>query len=98
MTVTAVLASSSVERGRGMCLAIPGKILEASGSAGHRTARVDFGGLVRQVCLNFVPEAQVGDFVLVHVGFAISRVDPGEAERSWQALHRAGLLPQAAEG
>jgi hydrogenase expression/formation protein HypC len=75
-----------------MCLAIPGKILEISEKDGLRTGRVDFGGIVSSVCLDFVPEAATGDFVIVHVGFAISRVDREEAERTYEALEAMGLL------
>jgi hydrogenase expression/formation protein HypC len=75
-----------------VCLAIPGKILEVHGTDELRTARVQFGGIVRGVALNFVPEATVGDYVLVHVGFAISRVDQQEAERTYQLLREMGEL------
>ena len=75
-----------------MCLAIPGKILEISEKDSLRTGRVDFGGIVSSVCLDFVPEAVTGDFVIVHVGFAISRVDREEAERTYEALEAMGLL------
>ncbi len=75
-----------------MCLAIPGKILETSECDGAPTARVDFGGVTRPVRLDFVPEAQVGDYVIVHVGFALSRVDAEEASRTYQLLAEMGLL------
>lgn len=75
-----------------MCLAIPGKILNAQSENGVRVARVQFGGIVRTACLDFVPEAQTGDYVMVHVGFAISRVDAVEAERTYQALEQMGTL------
>lgn len=75
-----------------MCLAIPGKILEIQEAGPIRAARVQFGGIVRQVSLVFVPEAGVGDFVMVHVGFAISRVDAVEAERTYQLLLEMGEL------
>jgi hydrogenase expression/formation protein HypC len=77
---------------RFMCLAIPGKILDISNKDGLRAGRVEFGGMVNQVCLNFVPEANVGDYVVVHVGFALSRVDREEAERTYQLLEAMGLL------
>ena len=57
-----------------------------------RAGRVQFGGIVRQVSLNFVPEAGLGDYVMVHVGFAISRVDAEEAERTYQLLQEMGAL------
>ena len=75
-----------------MCLAIPGKILSTQLDNGVRVGRVQFGGIVRGACLDFVPEAQTGDYVMVHVGFAISRVDAGEAERTYQALQDMGAL------
>ncbi len=75
-----------------MCLAVPGKILSAEDRDGSRVARVQFGGIVRQVYLDFVPEAAVGDFVVVHVGFALSRVDAEEAARTYELLQSAGLL------
>jgi hydrogenase expression/formation protein HypC len=65
-----------------MCLAVPGRILTISGDDPLlRVARVSFGGVVREVNLAFVPEAGVGDYVLVHVGFALNRLDEEEAER-----------------
>ena len=81
-----------------MCLAVPGKILEAEERDGSRIASVRFGGITRQVFLNFVPEAQVGDYVLVHVGFAISRVDAEEARRTFQDLQALGLIEEELGG
>jgi len=75
-----------------MCLAIPGKILNAQLDNGVRVGRVEFGGIVRSACLDFVPEALPGDYVMVHVGFAISRVDAAEAERTYKVLEEMGLL------
>lgn len=75
-----------------MCLAVPGKIIEAEERDGNRIATVQFGGIARQAFLNFVPEAQVGDYVMVHVGFAISRVDAEEAARTYRLLEDMGLL------
>ena len=75
-----------------MCLAVPGKVLEISEASGGRQARVQFGGITRQVSLDFLPEAAVGDFVVVHVGFAISRVDAEEAERTYSLLRDMGYL------
>ncbi len=75
-----------------MCLAVPGKILSTEDRDGSRVARVQFGGIVRQVYLDFVPEAEVGDFVVVHVGFALSRVDADEAARTYELLQTMGLL------
>ena len=75
-----------------MCLAVPGKILEIEETIENRTARVQFGGITRPVQLDFVPEARVGDYVVTHVGFAISLVDAEEAERTFKILHEMGLL------
>ncbi len=63
-----------------MCLAVPGRILSLTGDdPSQRVGRVDFGGAVKEINLAFTPEAQVGDHVLAHVGFAISVIDPAEA-------------------
>jgi hydrogenase expression/formation protein HypC len=75
-----------------MCLAIPGKVIEITQSNGLCTGRVNFGGIVSQACLDYVPGVQTGDYVIVHVGFAISKVDREEAERTYQALESMGLL------
>jgi hydrogenase expression/formation protein HypC len=75
-----------------MCLAIPGKILSADDRNGLRVGRVQFGGIVRLARLDFVPEARPGDYVMVHVGFAISRVDEKEAERTYSLLREMGAL------
>lgn len=77
-----------------MCLAIPGKIVEIQDVEGLRAGRVQFGGIVRQVSLHFVPEADIGDYVMVHVGFAISRVDAEEAERTYKLLEELGALQE----
>ena len=77
-----------------MCLAIPGKIAEIQQKEGVRTGRVLFGGIVREACLDFVPEANVGDYVMVHVGFAISVVDKEEAERAYALLESMGVLSE----
>jgi len=75
-----------------MCLAVPGKILETKEENGSRLGRVQFGGITRQVQLDFVPEAGVGDYVIVHVGFALSKVNAEEAERTYQLLEEMGML------
>jgi hydrogenase expression/formation protein HypC len=77
-----------------MCLAVPGKILEVQQTAVSRLGRVQFGGIVRSVSLDFVPEAGLGDYVMVHVGFAISRVDSEEAERTYRVLAELGALDE----
>ncbi len=75
-----------------MCLAIPGKIVSSEVHNGIRVARVQFGGITRETCLDCVPEASIGDYVLVHVGFAISVVDREEAERTYALLESMELL------
>jgi hydrogenase expression/formation protein HypC len=80
-----------------MCLAIPGKVASIEEKDGIRTGRVQFGGITRQACLDFVPEAKEGDYVMVHVGFAISVVDKEEAERTYALLESMGLLAEELE-
>jgi hydrogenase expression/formation protein HypC len=77
-----------------MCLAIPGKVVETYEQGGMHMARVQFGGVVREACLEYVPETQVGEYVLVHVGFAISRVDEEEAHRTYEALAELDQLTE----
>jgi hydrogenase expression/formation protein HypC len=77
-----------------MCLAVPGKILDTQTLGESRVGRVEFGGVTRQTCLDFVPEANVGDYVLVHVGFALSRIDETEAHRTLELLEQIGVLDE----
>jgi hydrogenase expression/formation protein HypC len=77
-----------------MCLAIPGKVLETFAKGGMQMGRVQFGGITREACLEYVPETKAGDYVLVHVGFAISRVDEEEAYRTYQALAELDQLSE----
>lgn len=77
-----------------MCLAIPGKVIETFDKGGMLMARVQFGGIIREACLEYVPETVAGDYVLVHVGFAISRIDEAEAERTYQALKELDQLTE----
>ena len=70
-----------------MCLAIPGKILSIEDNPlGIPMGKVSFGGVIKETCLAFTPEAQVGDYVIVHVGFALSRLDEEEARQTFEAL------------
>jgi hydrogenase expression/formation protein HypC len=69
-----------------MCLGIPGEVVELRDDNGILYGKVKFAGVVREVCLACVPEVAPGDFVLVHVGFAISRIDAAEAERQFAVL------------
>lgn len=75
-----------------MCLAVPGKVLEINAGDPMRMARVDFGGIVRDASLAYVPEAQVGDYVIVHAGFAISRLDEEEALETFRLLEEIGVV------
>ncbi len=79
-----------------MCLAVPGKIVSIAADE-MRTARVDFGGIVKEACLACVPEAEVGDYVIVHAGFAISRVEEAEAKRVFEYLETIGELADLEE-
>lgn len=69
-----------------MCLAVPGRVVEVRAQGASRIGEVDFGGIRRPVCLDFVPEAEPGDYVVVHVGFALSKVNAGEAARTLAML------------
>ncbi len=69
-----------------MCLGIPGKLIEIHKQDDLPMGRVEFGGILKEVCLAYTPEAQVGDYVLVHVGFAISRLDEAEAAEMFEFL------------
>jgi hydrogenase expression/formation protein HypC len=77
-----------------MCLAVPGKIatIFVEEHLGLRRGKVDFGGIRKEVCLDYTPEAQVGDYVMVHVGFALSVVNEEEANRVFDALRELDLL------
>lgn len=78
-----------------MCLAVPGKILSIEGEdPAFRNANVDFCGVRKMVNLAFTPEVTVGDFILVHVGFALTRVDREEAARTFQYLAQIGALEE----
>ena len=77
-----------------MCLAVPGRLLSTFEEHGLRMGRVDFGGVKKNVCLEHVPEATPGDFVLVHVGFALARIDEAEAERTFALLRELGALEE----
>lgn len=77
-----------------MCLAIPGRVMSVFDKDGTTMADVDFGGVVKNVCLHYVPEAQVGEYVIVHVGFAIQRLDEEAARRTLAEFERLGLLQE----
>lgn len=77
-----------------MCLAIPGEVMELSERDGLRFGKVRFGGVLREVCMEYEPATRVGDFVLVHVGFAISILDREEAARTWALLEAMDQLEE----
>jgi hydrogenase expression/formation protein HypC len=80
-----------------MCLAVPGEVVAAYDRDGVRYASVRFGGVTREVCLHAFPQTAVGEFVLVHVGFAIAKIDRTEAARAWEALAQLGELDEVAQ-
>jgi hydrogenase expression/formation protein HypC len=80
-----------------MCLAIPGKVEEIASEGGLRIGRVNFGGVVKRVCLDYVPEVQVGDYTIVHVGFALSKIDEETAEQTLAEFRALGVLDQELE-
>ena len=77
-----------------MCLAVPGKVVEITGEGVLRMGKVDFSGVQRQTCLAYVPEVQLGDYVLVHVGFAISRIDEQQAMETLATLAEIDALDE----
>jgi hydrogenase expression/formation protein HypC len=82
-----------------MCLAVPGKIISIDdGDPLLRGGRVDFAGVVKQVNLAYVPEAQIGDYVLVHVGFALNTIDEDEARQVFEYLREMGDLAELESG
>ena len=78
-----------------MCLAIPGKVIEISDDAALLMGKVDFGGVRKEACLAYTPDVRVGDYVIVHVGFAISRMDEAEALITLELLGQMGALVAA---
>ena len=77
-----------------MCLAIPGKVVDTYREHDVRMAKVDFGGIFKRVCLEHVPDAGIDDYVLVHVGFALSRIDQDEAMRVFEFLNTMDELDE----
>jgi hydrogenase expression/formation protein HypC len=75
-----------------MCLAVPGKIIEIYDSAGMRMCKIDFGGVVREACLQALPDANVGDFTIVHAGFALNILSEVEAQETLEALRELGEI------
>ena len=81
-----------------MCLAIPGKVEEILNEGDLRIGRVNFGGVVKRVCLDYVPDVQVGDYTIVHVGFALSRIDEQTAEKTLEVFRQMGVLEEELAG
>lgn len=81
-----------------MCLAIPGKIMEIYEDKGLRMGKLDFGGTVRKACLQYLPDAGVGDYALVHVGFAISKVDEEEANKTYKLVEEMAEVQAELDG
>ena len=77
-----------------MCLAIPGRVEEITSDGVIRVGRVNFGGVVKRVCLDYVPEIAVGDYTIVHVGFAISKIDEKTAQETLDAFRAMGVLDE----
>ena len=77
-----------------MCLGVPGKVVEVYEQFGTRMGRVDFDGIVKEVCLAYLPEIEVGDYTIIHVGFAISKLDEDEAQKTLALFRELGLLEE----
>ena len=77
-----------------MCLAVPGRVDALAERDGTLMAEVDFGGVRKDVCLEYVPDAAVGEYVIVHVGFAIQRLDEESAKRTLENFERMGILEE----
>jgi len=75
-----------------MCLGIPGKVIELYETNGMKMGKVDFGGALREACLEYLPDIQIGDYTIVHVGFGISRVDEQEAMETMEMLREMEML------
>jgi len=77
-----------------MCLAVPGRVLSVEEQDGTTMAQVDFGGVRKEVCLEYIPDAAVGEYVIVHVGFAIQRLDEASAQETLGNFERLGILEE----
>ncbi|WP_042364618.1 HypC/HybG/HupF family hydrogenase formation chaperone [Streptacidiphilus neutrinimicus] len=77
-----------------MCLAVPGKVMSIEEKEGTRMAVVDFGGVVKDVCLEYLPDLQVGEYTIVHVGFALQRLDEESARQTLALFEGLGLLEE----
>lgn len=77
-----------------MCLGIPGKVIEMYEVNGLKMGKIQFAGIFREACLQYLPDIEVGDYAIVHVGFGISKVDTEEAERTYKLLEEMGMLTE----
>ncbi|QWZ08817.1 HypC/HybG/HupF family hydrogenase formation chaperone [Nocardioides panacis] len=77
-----------------MCLAVPGRVVSVHEADGQTMAEVDFGGLRKEVCLAYIPDVQAGEYVIVHVGFAIQRLDERSAQETLASFERLGILEE----
>ncbi|MGW7041938.1 HypC/HybG/HupF family hydrogenase formation chaperone [Streptomyces avermitilis] len=77
-----------------MCLAVPGRVLDIEERDGTRMATVDFGGVVKEVCLEYLPDLQVGEYAIVHVGFALQRLDEESAKQTLELFAQLGMLQE----
>lgn len=77
-----------------MCLAVPGKIVETREERGTKMATIDFDGIRKDICLAYLPDIEVGDYAIVHVGFAISKVDEASALETLQMFRDLGVLDE----
>ncbi|MFD3551898.1 HypC/HybG/HupF family hydrogenase formation chaperone [Streptomyces goshikiensis] len=77
-----------------MCLAVPGRVLDIGEKDGTRMATVDFGGVVKEVCLEYLPDLQVGEYAIVHVGFALQRLDEESARQTLELFAQLGMLQE----
>ncbi len=77
-----------------MCLAVPGRVVSVHEESGTTMAQVDFGGVQKKICLAYLPETEVGEYVIVHVGFAIQRLDEEAARETLATFERLGILEE----
>lgn len=77
-----------------MCLGIPGQIVEVYEQGGLTMGRIDFGGVIKEACLAYVPEAKVGDYTIIHVGFALNIIDEEEARKTLELFDQIGLIDE----
>lgn len=81
-----------------MCLGIPGKVIEIYQANDMKMGKVDFGGVIKEACLDFLPDIQIGDYTIIHVGFGISQLDEEEAQRTLEMLREMEMLAEELPG